>query len=65
MVLSDSPTASKDSIWQFFAAAASKEWSCKMIDIKSVFLQRGFSQDIFVKPPQEAEVTEGIVRELR
>ena len=50
----------------FFTVAASKQWSCEIINTKSTFLQEeSISPDIFVKPPQGAEVAEGIVRKLQ
>eukprot|EP00794_Sanderia_malayensis_P012459 gene12459-13747_t len=51
----DSPTCSKECIRIALAIMARKEWECKVLDVKTAFLQGNeLKRDIYLKPPKEA-----------
>jgi hypothetical protein len=56
----DSPTCSKETIRIAIALMASKEWSCRTLDVKTAFLQGNpLEREVFLIPPKEAH-TENI-----
>ena len=62
----DSPTVSKSVLRIFLAMAASRGWTVKTTDIKSAFLQgKSLNHDVFLQPPQEAEVPDGRIWKLK
>ena len=62
----DSPTAAKDTIRSFFAICSSLNWNVESMDVKSAFLQGDqISRDIFINPPSEASVLNGVLWKLR
>lgn len=66
MIQWDSPTASKAAIRILLTIAAHKQWIIKTTDIKSAFLRgKELSLDVFLRPPIESEVSEGIIWKLR
>jgi hypothetical protein len=65
-VRSDSPTVGKSSMRVFLALSASLKWKIKTTDIKSAFLQgKLLDRDVFLIPPEEANVTDGYVWKLK
>ena len=63
-VRKDSPTCLKSSLKISFSIAASNNWTVKVLDIKSAFLQgREIERDVYVEPPIEAG--QGIVWKLK
>ena len=54
----DSPTCSKESIHIVLAIIASKGWKCRMLDVKTAFLQgEQLDRNVYIKLPKEAETT--------
>lgn len=50
----DSPTCAKESIRGLLAIAATKNWQCKALDIKSAYLQGdNITRDLYLVPPPE------------
>ena len=50
----DSPTCSREAIRILIAIAASKQWDCHTVDVKSAYLQGDqIKRTIFVRPPKE------------
>ena len=65
-VVSDSPTVAKTAFRTVLSIAASNKWCISTTDIKSAFLQGNYiERDVYLKPPKEAEVTEGKVWKLK
>ena len=63
---SDAPTAGKDVLRIFLTLVATNKWRCNCIDIKAAFLQGcGFDREVFLRPPKEAEGSEGKIWKLR
>ena len=61
----DSPTVSKCGLNMLLIIAASKKWIIRTTDIKSAFLQsKDLDRDVYIKPPKEANVSEGVVWKL-
>ncbi len=53
----DSRPCSKECIRIALAIMARKEWECKVLDVKTAFLQGNeLKRDIYLKPPKEARV---------
>ena len=51
----DSPTCSKESVRMMLSILASKRWKCRMLDVKTAFLQGNpLDRNIYIKPPREA-----------
>ena len=65
LIRSDSPTCGKESLRIMLAILSSKSWSCNSMDIKTAFLQgRSIERQVFVRPPPEANVSEGFIWQL-
>ena len=62
---SDSPTCAKDSIRMVLMLIAANDWDLNSMDIKTAFLQgKEFDRDVFLVPPPEAKVHEGLLWKL-
>ena len=62
----DSPTVAKSTLRVFLTYAAHLNWKIRTTDIKSAFLQgKILERDVFLKPPPEAEVSDGKIWKLR
>ncbi len=62
----DSPTVGKSAVRLFLTIAVSENWTVKTTDIKSAFLQgEPLERDVFIMPPNEANIQEGHVWKLR
>jgi hypothetical protein len=66
-ILTDSPTVSKSSIRLLVTLAATNpEWNLMSSDVTRAFLQSAeLNRDIYVKPPREANVPDGMCWKLR
>ena len=60
----DSPTCSREAIRILIAIAASKQWDCHTVDVKSAYLQGDqIKRTIFVRPPKEYD--NGLIWKLK
>ena len=66
-ILTDSPTVSKSSIRLLVTLAATNpEWNLMSSDVTRAFLQSAeLNRDVYVKPPREANVPDGMCWKLR
>ena len=63
--LSDSPTASRDTVKVFFTITANQKWILEGSDVKSAFLQSDeINRDVYIEPPSN-RVKKGIIWKLR
>ena len=54
----DSPTCGRENLRLLFALISACNWRINTMNIKSVFLQgKSIEQDVFIKPPKEANTT--------
>ena len=58
IALDDSPICRKESMYLVLNTIASYTWSCKSIDIKSIFLlqNNNIDRNICLKPPRKANI---------
>ena len=62
---SASPTCNKETIRIIMTIAATKRWTLNSLDVKAAFLQgKTFVREVYIFPPDEAGVKEGIVWKL-
>ena len=62
----DSPTCIKESLRLIFCVAASKNWTVRILDIKSAFLQgKDIERTVYLKPPEETGTSDKLWKLLK
>lgn len=57
----DAPSLNLDSMRLLLSIAAERRWTVRKMDVKSAYLQaKGFTRDIYVRPPREENDVDGL-----